>query len=484
MSAATPDNPVERVEPADLIVIGGGPAGGEAAMAAARHGLKVVLLDEAAQAGGQVYRAPRQGDAKSAISPEGKEGGLLRTRLAASSVECHFGEIVWSASPGFRVDSLGPDGSRSWHGRALLTATGAVERVVPFPGWTLPGVIGLAGATILLKSQGMVPGGRTLVAGCGPLLLAVAAGILAAGGEVAAVIDLSSRADWLKKTPRLISRPDLMWRGAGWLTTLRRAGVPLLSSYGIRSVHQENGRLVALAGPVDGQRRPVAGPEHRFEVDAVTAGHGLTPGTDVTRLLRARHRHDRQRGGWAPELDDSSRTSLPGLYAVGDGTGIAGAAAASANGRLAGLTVAHDLGALGAESYERLAGPLRKGAAKATRFGSAMAELMALQPGQIEAIGAETVVCRCEDVTRGEIDGAIKDGARTLNQLKSWTRCGMGPCQGRMCGDVATALLMSATGEQPTAPFTGRTPFRPLPISQFAGQCDYAEIKLPPPAPL
>ncbi|WP_445682585.1 FAD-dependent oxidoreductase [Radicibacter daui] len=476
--------PATLPAPADLIVIGAGPAGAEAAMSAAAQGLRVLLLDEAVAAGGQVYRAPHAGDKKSASSPEAVAGNDLRARLEASTVECHFGETVWSVSPGFRVDSLSAQGTRSWHGRALITATGASERVVPFPGWTLPGVIGLAGATILLKSQGILPGRRTLIAGCGPLLLAVAAGILAAGGEVAAVADLSPRSDWLRKFPRLASRPDLLLRGAGWLASLKRTGVPVFSAHTLKEVVRDGDQLVATLQPVDGARRPVTGPEPHFAVDAVTVGHGLVPGTDVTRLLRARHHYDFAQGGWAPDLDGNFRTNLPGLYAVGDGTGIAGAATASLNGQLAGLAAARDLGALADTVHEQLAARLEQQAAKAGRFGRAMAELMALRPAQVAAISPETVVCRCEDVTRAEIDSAIEDGARTVNQLKSWTRCGMGPCQGRMCGDVATALMAQATGEAPVAPFTGRTPFRPLPISQFAGDCDYGDIKLPPPAPL
>ena len=114
-----------------------------------------------------------------------------------------------------------------------------------------------------------------------------------------------------------------------------------------------------------------------------------------------------------------------------------------------------------------------------------MAKLMALRPAQVAAIPAETVICRCEDVTRAEIDAAVAEGARTVNQLKAWTRCGMGPCQGRVCGDVVGALLAGAGGRREAAGLlTGRTPFRPLPLSQLAGEIDYATLNLPPPAPL
>lgn len=169
--------------PADLVVIGAGPAGTTAACAASEAGLAVTLIDEAPAAGGQVYRAPpieRIGPA--AKSADQHAGDRLRAALTASTVDFRPGRRVWSISGQFRVDAIGPAGTETITAPRLIAATGAHERVVPFPGWTLPGVIGLAAATVLLKAQAMVPGPRVIVAGCGPLLAAVAAKIVK-GGE-------------------------------------------------------------------------------------------------------------------------------------------------------------------------------------------------------------------------------------------------------------------------------------------------------------
>jgi thioredoxin reductase len=450
-------------------------------MAAAAQGLSVRLLDEAPQAGGQVYRAPPQSFGAKA-DPEGIR---LRERLRSSPVTTCFDHTVWSVSPGFRVDALRPDGAVSFTARAVIVAAGAQERVVPFPGWTLPGVIGLAGATIMLKSQGLLPGRLTLVAGQGPLLLAVAVGILKAGGRLAAVIDLASRAEWCADWSAIASRPALAARGIAWQLKLRRAGVPILYRHAIRTVTQTRSGLAVATGPVDAEGAPLAGAGHEFLVDVVTVGNGLTASTDVTRLLRAEHEFKAARGGWVPKLDADFRTSLPGLYVAGDGAGIAGAAAAARDGWLAGLSAARDLGALSAAAYEQRLAPLRRAASKARRFGAAMAKLMALRPAQVAAIAAETIVCRCEDVTRGELDAAVREGAREVNQVKAWTRCGMGPCQGRICGDIVGALVAGrGDGRDDVGFFTGRTPFRPLPLSQLAPLTDYADLRLPPPAPL
>jgi thioredoxin reductase/bacterioferritin-associated ferredoxin len=409
----------------DLLVVGGGPAGVEAACAAARHRLSVTLVDE----------------------------GPVPQGLTASPVTVCFGHVVWSVSPGFRVDALGPEGPVSWQARAVIAATGAQERIVPFPGWTLPGVTGLAAAPIL-------PGTVTLVAGQGPLLFAAATDILQAGGRVAVVVDLASRDEWPADAPSI-------WP----------AGAPVLHRHAISTVTDAPGdQLLVTLIPVDAAGRPVAGDPRQFLVDAVMVGNGFTASTDITRLLRVTHHFDGLRGGWVPTLDSACRTTLPGLYVAGDAAGLGGAAAV--DGELAGLTAALDLGALPAEAYARETCATR-------RFGGAMARLMALRPAQVAAIPAETIICRCEGVTRAQIDAAAAEGARTVNQLKAWTRCGMGSCQGRICGDVAGALLAGEAGSREAAGmFTGRTPFRPLPLAQLAGDVDYAALTLPPPAPL
>ncbi|WFS25974.1 NAD(P)/FAD-dependent oxidoreductase [Rhizobium rhododendri] len=470
----------------DVLVIGAGPAGGEAALSAASCGLRVLLVDEAQAAGGQVYRAAPRSFEGLKSTPESRAGDALRRRLAESAVDTRFGHAVWSVSPDLRVDGLSKSGPVSWRARKIIVATGAQERVVPFPGWTLPGITGLAGATILLQSQHILPGRRTLVAGQGPLLLAVAAGILKAGGEVAGVVDLASRGDWLAHGAAFLTRPDLAMRGAGWLARLHRAGVPFFNRHAIRNAARRGeDEIEATIGPVDNDGLPSEGAERTIVVDAVAVGNGLTASTDVTRLLRAEHAFDEARGGWIPQTDSDFRTSVPGLYVIGDGAGISGAAAAEVNGRLAGLSVARDLGVLSDEVYLSKSSVPRQKARQALRFGGAMAQLMALKPGQIKGIADDAIVCRCEDVSRRDIDIACSEGARSLNQLKAWTRCGMGPCQGRICGDIAGALLADATGQFPrSGMFTGRTPFRPLPVAHLVETVDYAELKLPPPAPL
>jgi thioredoxin reductase len=463
----------------DLLIIGAGPAGMEAAIAASRRGLSVVIVDEAAKAGGQIYRPlpegykPRDLDK---LGPDFAAGEKLRADLAASSADCALGCRVWRIAPGFEVEAVGPDGLRRWTARAVIAATGASERIIPFRGWTLPGVIGLAAATIMLKSQQVVPAGPTVVAGCGPLVAAVAVGILKGGGQVAAMIDLASSIDWLTTVPAMMARTDLLRRGLGWMKQIQSAGVPILFRHGVVEARgDDNGLRSVVVKPVDASGKPIEGAAERtYVADCLAVGHGLVPSTEITRVFRAKHAYREDRGGWIVDCDDARRTSIPGLYVCGDGAGISGAAAAALQGRLAGLTVALDQGKIDKAAYDSQAAEIRRDLEPAERFGRAMARMMALRPAMTEAITGETVVCRCEDVTRAEIEDAIATGAIDVNHVKSWTRAGMGPCQGRICGEaIGTLCAAHFGGRERAGLWTGRLPLRPVSLGAIVGDYDY-----------
>lgn len=473
----------------EFLVLGAGPAGVGAALAAAECGVETLIVDAARTSGGQVYRAmpePFRAAAGAPDNPDQMLGARQREALLESQVERALGRKVWSVTPGFRVDALGPKGPEHWRCRALMAATGTTERIIPFPGWTLPGVIGLGAATLLLKSQMILPGSRTLVAGCGPLLVAVAAGVLKAGGSVAAVLDLSGPGDWLKSVPAMTAQPGLLLRGLRWLGAIRAAGVPVLSRETIREVRPKGERLELITQPVDAERRPIpTGVGTVFEADCVAVGHGLVPATEVTRLLQARHEFRPERGGWIAHRDSHCRTTVEGLFAAGDSAGISGAAAAYLEGRIAGLTAALDLGRVDAKQHREMSTPIAGRLRRAARFGAAMARLMALRPGQVEGVDGDTVICRCEDVTRSEIEAALDRGACQVNQLKSWTRCGMGPCQGRMCGETAASLVAARVGSREQAGlWTARAPIRPIDLEALYGDLAYVDIPIPQEAPL
>ena len=493
MTTATPSRRV------DLAVLGAGPAGAGAAIAAVAAGRSVLLVDEAPSAGGQIYRKTPGAllpahSATGDSDPDRRAGDALRRDLDDSGAQTGFGWRVWSVMPverGFRLDAIGPDAPHAVEATALLIATGAVERVLPFPGWTTPGVFGLAAATTMLKTQRISPGRRVVVAGAGPLLAAVAAGVLKAGAEVTAVVDLNGPADWLAAAPDLALRPRLAAQGAGWVLRLILAGVPIQFRAKVaRALGDERLEAVEIASADSEVRhRSVAAAAVRIDADALCVGHGLAPATELLRLLRAECVFDRALGGWRPEIDAFGRTSIPGLYVAGDGAGVFGGQAALLAGRTAGEVIAADLSGAAPAMRRSWTGW------RARRFGAAMTRLTATKPTLVAVIPAETIVCRCEDVTRAEIDAGYDAGAREINQLKHFTRCGMGPCQGRSCAEAAAELLALRlvgdgaapdidAGRRRAGQWTGRTPLRPVPLSALAGEFSYDDIPVPEPAPL
>lgn len=468
----------------DVVVIGGGPAGMGAATRASSLGLRTVLIEEGPATGGQVYRplpAP--------FSAAGKEhpGDALRRQLRASEATVLLGHAVWNVSDGYRVDVVGPRGTERVDATALILATGTHERFVPVKGWTLPGVIGLGAATVLMKSQHILPGRNVVVAGAGPLLLLVAAMILEAGGRVAALVDLNGVTDWAARLPVMLSRPDLIWQGSQWWSRLVRAGTPVFRRHTVTEIEGDDSvRGVQLAA-VDESWSVSATITRTISADAVCIGHGLCPSTEMTRLLNVPHRFAPELGGWVPEIDDDYRTEKEGLYVVGDAAGVQGAAAAPLSGEVAALSAAHALGRGGHDRHDQLVRartPLLKALRRASRFGRAMSGLTRIRSGLVADISPDTIVCRCEDVTRRQIDDAVGAGCRDINQVKAVTRCGMGPCQGRMCGDAATSIMALSVGSREhVGHLTARPPFRPVATQALTGSFDYDDIMMAEHAP-
>jgi thioredoxin reductase/bacterioferritin-associated ferredoxin len=454
------------VQVCDVTVLGAGPAGASAAVEVARLGLSVSLVDEADAAGGQVYRVAMGVDVP-AREPERVAGDALRAALAASAVGSHFGCRVWHVErsvEGYDVRAQGDTGTIALRSRALIVATGAQEKHLPVQGWESPGVIGLAAATVLLKAQRVLPGREVIVAGAGPLLLAVAAGIIKSGGRVAAIVDVNPRRAWLRNARALASRPDLAARGARWMALLAARGVPMLHrSVVTRVEHGAEGLRVTVASPEA---------ERTIASDALCLGYGLTPATEITRALGAMHAYDPASGGWHVMVDDAQRTSLAGLFACGDATGITGAAAAPWSGRLAALGAAVQLGHRSSADVAAALRTMTRQRDRAARFGRAMTALTAVDNVVLPVIAPDTIVCLCEGVSRRVLDDAIDDGARTLGELKTATRCGMGPCGGRVCGEAAAGLLALRIGASRADVGCGsvRSPLRPVALGVLAAE--------------
>lgn len=445
----------------DIAIVGAGPAGARAALAARRCGCSVLLIDEYAAPGGQVYR--REAAPKPRSPGEG-----LRAELREANIETLLNHRVFSVqrNAGFELLAYGPDGTIAIQSDVLIAATGGIERIIPFAGWTLPGVIGLGAVTVMTKSHGVAPGERVVLAGCGPLLYYAAALVMQRGSIPAAVVDSWSFADWMKLAPALALQPALLAQGAAWMAQLRFAGVPVYSSHVVVKAEGKAAVSSVVISRIDDRGGPT-GPAVHIAADALAVGSGLVPNTEITRLLGAAHVFDRNTDAWTAVTDANGQTSVAGLYLAGDGAGILGAAAAELSGTMVGHAVAHRIGRLSTTQFEQATVGIRAKWHRLSAAGRGFAALTRPRPDAWQAVSGDTVVCRCEDVTRGEIEAAAAGGAGTLDQLKVWTRCGMGACQGRYCGETAAALLAPAdrslAGMQKV-----RLPLRPVPLAAFA----------------
>ncbi|RVT85217.1 FAD-dependent oxidoreductase [Rhodobacteraceae bacterium CCMM004] len=467
----------------DIAVLGAGPAGGAAALAAAAGGARVVLIDEQAHPGGQVWRKKDVDLPGLAETPETCAGARLRGDLEASGATFLGGTRLWHierVEGGWRLHLLTRgDRAETLTARAAILAPGAREFVQPFAGWTTPGVYGLAGATALMKSQGCPPGRRSVVAGGGPLALFAAAEILRLGGEVAAVATPNGRGDWLRCAPILAANPALARRGAELIARIRRAGVPILWRHVVTRAEGDRALIRVHAAPCGAEWAPT-GAARAFDADALCVGHGLIPNVDVAVLAGLPRVYDADRGGWVVEAGPDGRTALEGLFLCGDGAALRGAETAARAGAGTGQAALADLRGTPAPPPAPRRPDLR------ARFGRAMTALARPRPGLLRLTRPNTVVCRCESLTRATLDAAIDAGAAGLDALKSATRCGMGPCGGRYCLTAAARLIEDRTGaaEGTVPPPVPRPPLFPLPVAAVAAGFDYDDLPIPAPAPL
>jgi len=462
---------------AELAVVGAGPAGMAAALAAADAGAYVLLLDEYSRPGGQYWK---QVPGAYAVRDPGELGGqyarghAFAARLDHPRIELWTDALVWAiADDRALLVQRGERGERVEYD-ALVLATGAYDRPIAFPGWDLPGVITAGAAQSLVKSQRMLPGRDVLLVGSGPFLLPVAEQILLGGGRVAAVLEATRPYAWARYAPRAWGHWARFREGAGYLRTLRAHGVPLrFGQIVLRAEGDGRVERVVVAAADPESWRPRYGEEQTYAVDTLAIGYGFLVSTELARLAGCAMRWDPHQEQELPTHDDRQESSVPGVYVAGELTGVAGAEVALAEGFVAGLAAAVRLGRLSAPRAQPRLEQVQARLRRLRRFASIINELFRMRPGIYELPDDDTTICRCEEVTAGEIRRAVARGARSGNALKAWTRVGMGPCQGRVCGNLITHLIGGELGlALDTVPgFTPRPPVKPVPIgimSEFA----------------
>jgi D-hydroxyproline dehydrogenase subunit alpha len=421
----------------EVIVVGAGPAGITAATAAARHGRSVLLLDDNPAAGGQIWRsgidAQKYTQKRNATNGENAKRDKAIQALVSTGSTLLYGYRVFDApSPGTLhaiCESEGDAETIVLHYDRLILATGARERFLPFPGWTLPGVFGAGGLQALVKGGYPVRGKRVAVAGSGPLLLAVAVHLRQYGAQVTSVAEQAPMSQLAPFAASLWSHPAKTWQGIRYRAALGKT--PYRTGCWPVSAHADEARRLLKSV------RFTDGAETWHEpCDLLACGFHLVPNTELATLVGCNLRGD------FVQVDEQQRTSVPNIYCAGEPTGIAGLDAALLQGEIAGLACA------GQQTKSQRARNIAE-----HKFAARLATAFRLRPELRLLASPDTIVCRCEDVTYQNL--AAHTG---WTDAKLQTRCGMGPCQGRICGP-ATQTLFGWT------PKSIRPPLFPVPVS-------------------
>lgn len=467
----------------DLLVVGAGPAGLAAAATATLGGLRVGLVDGGTGLGGQFWRQPPPGSAAGRGADLhhglGTFDALVRVLDGAAGTVL-LGCQVWTATRSAGGSDQGP-GALTLHlldrtagpgrERALtvsaprvVLATGAHDRALPFPGWDLPGVLTAGGLQALLKGSGVLAGRRVVVGGTGPFLLPVAAGLAGRDAEVV-VAEANDPSGWAPGLGAVLGLPGKLAEGAGYALALARHRAPVHLRTAVTAAHGRDRVEAVTLARLDRHGAVVPGSGRTVGADAVGTGWGFVPQLDLALTLGTRLTGSAD-GIQVVAVDGWQRTSVEGVYAAGEITGVGGSELALREGQLAAEGVLRDAGRPGATRAEGLR-QVRARVARHRRFAAAMARAHPIPERWPSWLTDETLVCRCEEVDAGRVRRAVADGAQGARQIKQLTRAGMGWCQGRVCDAAVTCLAGGGVPEVPERLVAG-----PVPLGALARQLD------------
>jgi len=464
-----------------VIVVGGGPAGLAAALQSAEQGCDVELVDSAPRPGGQYYRhlpetmAARRPQALHHEFAPGAE--LMRQVHQHPRIRTRFSCTVWAArrEADDSVELHLLEDADRWI--RVLAATvvltpGAYDRALPFPGWDLPGVMTPGGAQALLKGQYVLAGRRVVVAGTGPFLLPVAAGLVEAGATVLGVYDANVPTGWARHPWTVSTNVAKLAEGCDYIRVLHRAKVPVHFGRAVTRASGADAVTAVTVSRLDRQWRIRPGADKLVEVDTVCVGWGFTPNVELALALGLETVVEPRDGSLVVRTDASGATSHPSVFAAGEIAGVGGSSLAVIEGHLAGLAAACRIGHLTEERRMSASRPLLRRRARQRRFAAALLEVYPVRQGWMSWLEPDTVLCRCEEITVGQVrTGVLELGASDLRSLKLLTRVGMGMCQGRVCGYAAACLLRGETGAPLRDPATLsiRPLVVPVPLGMLAG---------------
>jgi len=449
-----------------VVVVGGGPAGVHAVQCLLAHGLRPVWIDEAPRTGGQIYRRPPPSFHRPLKALYGFEAGKAVALQAAGDAAAKAADyrpetLAWDIAGGavhIARSTPGRGGSEALAYDGLILATGAMDRVIPLPGWTLPGVFTLGGAQVALKAQGCAIGRRCILLGTGPLLYLLAYQYAKAGAGIAAVLDTAPSEARFRALPKLLAQPATLAKGLHYTVWLRARGIPL----------REGIHPIEILGQTSAEGirfRDRTGTEHQIQGDAVALGFGLKPESQLADLAGCAFGFDEASRQFLPLTDGEGRArGAAAVYLAGDGAGIAGADAAELAGEQAALTLLADRGIPVSSSRRR---EIARRLARLGRFRQGLEAAFPFPAELARSLPDAAILCRCEAVTAGALRATVEKRAQEINRAKAFCRVGMGRCQGRLCAGAAAEILAAARGVELAAVgrLRGQPPVKPLPVA-------------------
>lgn len=448
----------------DIVIIGSGPAGMTAALEAVKHGLKVLVLDRKAEPGGQIFCNVGQASEK-ALESMGKDysrGLQLVKDFKASEAKLMSEADVWHITPG-RVYVSTRGESQVLMCKHILMATGAMERPAPIEGWDLPGVMGAGAADVLLKSSGMLPQGPVIICGNGPLILQSVQHFNKLNIPIAGVVLTGKSTNLLKSalySPLALSRPLYMGRGLGMGLGLVTKNKFFLNAKNLK-IEKDNEFSLSFTS--------LANKKVKLQGKSIILHEGVVSEPRISYLAQCRHKWDQHQRYWHVDTDKWGQTSIAGISAAGDCSGVLGADASMEKGRLAALEIVRQLGFIDLKARDALG----RNSLRQLRRYKAMQVFMdqVFRPSMDSInISDETIICRCESLTAGELRKVISDGCYSLDSLKAQSRSGMGACQGRNCALSAAELISNVHGipMENLAPYRAQFPLVPLSLKELA----------------
>ncbi|NLP63387.1 NAD(P)/FAD-dependent oxidoreductase [Paraburkholderia sacchari] len=447
-----------------VVIVGAGPAGVRCAQTLLAAGIRPTLIDEGRRDGGQIYRRQPEGFTRPYAKLYGTEAARaqdLHETFAGVRVQIDYRPQTLAWNVWDRKLHIVRDAHASaLDYDALILCPGATDRLMPVKGWQFAGTYSLGAAQIALKSQACSIGRRVVFMGTGPLLYLVASQYVQAGAQVAAVLDTSAANARIRALPKLLARFDVLRKGSALVASLKRARVKMHS--GIEPVE-------IVGKPDEGVQavrfRNASGAIEQIECDAIGMGYHLKPETQLADLARCAFHFDAQTRQWLPKIDELGRSSEPGVYLAGDGVRVLGADGAENAGRLAAYAALIDLGH---KPQADVLEALKKAQRRMDRFREGLAQAFVWPADQAAKLPDETVVCRCEGITAGELRRVIRDeGAQEANRAKALSRVGMGRCQGRYCGHAGAEIIAAAACVplEQVGRLRGQAPVKPLAIA-------------------